>query len=281
MSTLSKKLLHKIEKTRSIIKEKVIGKVKAMHNENGHFYMVEGSLSLTASVTSKNILDRPHLIPWSIGLAIDFLEAGDNWMRLKGPEREDLLKAAKLQYRDVRDNAGTIGGEAHKIIEEYEKAWIETGVRPGSILSFIPAGTRPQVIGACRSAEQAFNKYHVVPVAFELLVGVPGVGAGTLDLIVMNEKGELELWDHKTSNQVNDYYAIQTAAYCYFFEKMTGLKIKRIKVLKIDKWSDRFKVYNVPNHKKAYKAFKAVSGVYDWMNNGEDKLVEDKLIIRI
>lgn len=266
---------------RQIIQDKVIGKIKACHNENGHWYSVEGSLGLTASVTSKNIIDKPHLVPWAIGLAIDFLEAGDNWMRLKGPEREDLLKAAKLQYRDVRDDAGTIGGEAHKIIENYEQEWINTGVRPASILTFIPEGSRPQVIGACRSAEKAFDKYKVIPVAFELLVGLPNIGAGTLDLIVMNEKGELELWDHKTSNNVNDYYAIQTAAYCHFFECMTGLKIKRIKILKIDKWSDNFKVYNVPNHKEAYKAFKAVSVVYDWMNNGEKKLIEDRVIVTI
>ncbi len=266
---------------RQIIQDRVIGKVKACHSESGHFYQIDGSLGLTASVTSKNIIDKPHIVQWAVGLAIDFLEAGDNWQRLKTPERESLIKAAKLQYRDVRDDAGTIGGIAHGVIEAYEKTWIETGIKPPNIKAFIPKGSVPQVIGACRSAEQAFNKYKVIPIAFELLVGLPRIGAGTLDLIVMNEKGELELWDHKTSNNVNDYYAIQTAAYCHFFERMTGLKIKRIKILKIDKWSDRFKVYNVLNRRDAYRAFKAVSTVYDWLNNGEDKLVEDKLIVKI
>jgi hypothetical protein len=97
----------------------------------------------------------------------------------------------------------------------------------------------------------------------------------------MNEKGELELIDHKTSNGINDYYAIQTAAYCHFFEKMTGLKIKRIRIFKLDKWSDSFKVYNVPNHKAAYKAFKAVSVVYDWLENGEKKLTDNRVGVTI
>lgn len=266
---------------RQIIQDKVIGKIKACHNDNGHFYQVEGSLGLTASVTSKNIIDKPHLVPWAIGLAIDFLEGGDNWQRLKGPEREDLLKAAKLQYKDVRDSAGTIGGFSHSILELWEAKWIKTGVKPESILDFIPKDSPPQVIGSCRSAEQVFNKYNVTPIAFELLVGLPNVGAGTLDLIVMNDKGKLELWDWKTSNSISDYYAIQTSAYCHFFEKMTGLKIDKIKIIKIDKWSDKFKVYNVPNYKKAYSAFKAVSAVYDWLNNNEDKLIEDKITVRI
>lgn len=266
---------------RQIIQDKVIGKITARHNENGHWYEFEGGLGLTASVTSKNCLDKPHLVKWAIGLAIDFLEVDNRFERLKGPEREDLLKSAKLQYTDVRDNAGTIGGIAHAAIEAYEKEWIDTGVRPASILPFIPEGSTPPVIGACRAVEKAFDKYKFTPVAFELLVGLKGIGAGTLDLIVMNEKGELELIDHKTSNGINDYYAIQTAAYCHFFEKMTGLKIKRIRIFKLDKWSDAFKVYNVPNHKEAYKAFKAVSAVYDWLENGEKKLLEDKLIIKI
>ncbi len=268
-----------IEEVRAIIAEKVIGKVKACHNERGHFYQVEGSLGLTASVTSKNIIDRPHLIPWAIGLAIEFLD--DKWDRLHGSERDNLIKAAKLQYVDTRDNAGTIGGHAHKAIEDYEKAWINTGKRPLSIMSFIPDGAVPQVIGACRSAEKAFDKYDVVPVAFELLVGLKGEGAGTLDLIVMNKKGELELWDWKSSNGINDYYAIQTSIYKRFFEKMTDLKVKRVRIMKIDKWSDKIKIYNVPNLKEAEKAFKAVSQVYDWINNNEEKLIEDKTIIKI
>jgi hypothetical protein len=269
------------QQIREIINEKVVGKITACHNDSGHFYKIEGDSRLTTSVTSRNIIDKPHLVKWAIGLAIDFLEGENRWERLKTPEREDLIRSAKLQYTDIRDEAGSIGGEAHKIIEEYEKQWIETGIQPETIFDFIPSGTRPQVFGACRSAEQAFRKYKVTPIAFELLVGLKGIGAGTLDLIVMNEKGELELWDHKTSNNVNDFYAIQTAAYCHFFEVMTKLKIKRIKILKIDKWSDKFKVYNVPNHKDAYKAFKAVSAVYDWLNNGRDKLSEDKIIVKI
>lgn len=267
------------DEIRAIIAEKVEGKVKAFHSDKGHFYQVEGSLGLTASVTSKNCIDKPHLIPWAIGLAIEFLDG--KWDRLAGPERDSLIRAAKLQYADVRDSAGTIGGQAHAAIEAYEKAWIESGSRPESIMPFIPEGAVPQVIGACRSAEKAFDKYGVVPIAYELLVGITGQGAGTLDLIVMNGKGELELWDWKSSNGVNDYYAIQTSVYKRFFEKMTKLKIKRVRIMKIDKWSDKIKIYNVPNLKEAEKAFKAVSQVYDWINNNEEKLIEDKTIIKI
>lgn len=270
------------ESVKEIIRERIHNKIEPQHNDKGHWYKFTETGEVTASVTSKLIIEKKHLIPWAIGLAIDFLEIPGNFERLGGPEREDILKAAKLQHTDVRDNAGSIGHEAHAIIEEYEKQWVNTGIRPETIMTFIPRGTRATVIAACRSAEKAFDKYELTPVAFEILVGVSGVGAGTLDLIAMNKKGELELIDWKTSNQIaQEAYNMQVCAYRYFFEKMTGLKIKRSRIFKIDKTSDRFKVYNVENYSIGLKAFKAISNVYDWVNNGKDKCVEDKVIVKI
>jgi hypothetical protein len=270
------------EQVRAIIKEKVIGKVRSCHTSTGHFYEFAGHEGVTASVTTKLILEKKHLIPWAIGLAIDFLEIPGNFERLNGPERENILKAAKMQHLDVRDNAGSIGHRAHAIIEDYERKWIETGIRPESILSFVPEGTPPPVIAACRSCEKAFDKYELTPVVCEILVGLPGVGAGTLDLIAMNKKGELELIDFKTSNQIaQEAYNMQVNAYRYFFEKMTGLKIKRSRIFKIDKTSDKFRVYNVENYKEGVKAFKAISYVYDWVHNDKEKCPEDKIIIKI
>jgi len=270
------------EEVKKIIEEKVIGKIKACHTLDGHFYEFVETGDKTASVTSKLILEKKHLIPWGIGLAIEFLEAENRWERLKGPEREDLIKAAKLQYTDVRDAAGSIGHRAHSHIEAYEKKFMETGTRPENILEFVPPGESPAVIAACRSAEKAFQKYDFLPIACEILVGIPGVGAGTLDLIVMNKKGELELIDHKSSNQIaQEAYNMQVNAYRYFFEKMTGLKIKRSKIFKIDKTSDRFKVYRVEHYKEGVKAFKAISTVYDWVHNEKEKCPEDKIVVKI
>ncbi len=276
-------MVYTAEFVKQVIAEKVRGKIIPMHDEFGHHYKFLEDGSIIDSVTQKNIIDKPHLIPWAIGLAIDFFEENDRWTQLKGPTREDLLKMAKLVHRDIRDEAGTIGGKAHDIIEEWENQWIEIGVRPGDIREFVKAkGIEDhRVWGAVRSAEAIFDKYNVIPIATELLVGVPGVGAGTLDLLVLNEEGELELYDYKTSNNMDDFYQIQVAAYKKFFEKMSGLKIKRCRILKLDKYSNRFKVYNLFNIPSAFKAFKALSVVYDWRKNPKDKYLEDKNRITI
>jgi hypothetical protein len=271
-----------IEEVRAIIEEKVVGKIEACHSETGHHYKFVDTGVVVDSVTTKNILEKKHLIPWAIGLAIEFLEKDNRWQRLETSERESLVKAAKLQHTDVRDEAGNVGSIAHKIIEAYTDQWIATGEKPSDIKTFIDNPfVDYRVFAAARSAEAVYNKYGAVPVISEILVGVSPIGAGTLDLIVMNEKGELELWDWKTSNSISDYYSVQTAAYKYFFEKMTGLRIKKVRVMKIDKFSDKFKAYNVPNLPDAFNTFKNLSKVYDWVNNGKKKLIEDKIIVQL
>lgn len=267
--------MYLLEEVKKNIAENVTGKIKAVHTMDKHVYRLPDG-SLVDSVTQRNIIDKPHLIPWAVRLAIEFLEKDDRFIQLKGPTRDDLVKIAQFVHRDTRDDAGTVGGQAHQILEDWENEWISTGMHPGDIRRFLEKTEDARVWAAARSGAAVFDKYPVVPVAAELLVGVAKEGAGTLDLLVLNEAGELELWDHKTSNQVDPFYAMQTSAYRHFFQKMTGLYIARIRVLKLDKGSDRFHVYNVPFPNRSYAAFRHLSKVYDWQQGDWDKLVEDK-----
>lgn len=259
------------------IRKNVEGKIKAVHTLDKHRYQLPGGL-LVDSVTTRNILDKPHLLPWAVGLAIDFFEEDQRWKQLKGPTREALLVTAKFLANSTRDDAGLVGTKAHDILDTWCKKWITTGKKPGDIRRYAIARKIEdhRVWGAIRSGEASFKKYNVVPVASELLVGWGKEGAGTLDLLVLNEKGELELWDWKTSNGVDDFYAMQVAAYRWFFQKMTGLKIAKVRIFRLAKESDRFHCYNVPRPNEAYASFRCLSKVYDWRQNLDKKLVEDK-----
>lgn len=273
---------YKKEDVIKVIQDKVTGKIIAKHDEFGHHYQFVDTGEIVDSVTTKNITDKPHLIPWAIDLAIDYLLEDNKFELIKTDTENSIRKQAKLQYTDVRDTAGGLGSRAHQIIEDYENAWIVDGYPVQDIRTMIPPTEEDsRVWGAVRSAEAAFKKYKCQPVSVEILVGIPEYGAGTLDLLVLNEDGELELWDHKTSNMVNDFYANQTAAYKAMFEYMTGLKIARIKILKLDKYSDRFKIYNVTDPDGAWEAFKGLSAYYDWANNKQSKLLEDRVVIKI
>lgn len=273
-----------LEEVQAAIAEKVTGKIVPRHTIDKHVYEFVATGRRVDSVTQKNILDKPHLIPWAVGLAIDFLEKDNRFEQLKGPTRESLLMTAKFVHRDTRDEAGTLGGQAHAVIETWLKEWIRTGIRPiDDIRAFLAIkGTQDhRVWAAARSAEAAFNKYKVEPVAVEIIVGIDGEGAGTLDLMVLTDEGELELWDWKSSNQVNDFYAMQVAAYRRYFMHMTGLKVGKVRIFKIDKAMDRFHSYLVPFPNEAAAAFRGLSKAYDWLANSKDKLVEDKKRITI
>jgi hypothetical protein len=264
-----------------ILNRKVKGKIIPCHDEYGHHYQFVESGIIVDSVTTKNILEKEHLIPWAAKLAIEFLMQDNRFERLQGVERESLMTAAQFKYKDERDQAGDIGTIVHNAIEIYINDWIATDFKPESIVRYLPEGVDPRAVAACRCAENAINKYNVIPIACELLVGNPNVSAGTLDLLVMTQKGKLELWDWKTSNSIDDFYALQTGVYRRFLIHMSGLFCSNVRIIKLDKFSDKPKVYNVPKPDVAYNTFKLLSSVYDYMNDGEAKLIEDKVIVRI
>lgn len=282
---MSPEIQAEVSRIQNIIQSKVTGRVVAAHDEFGHHYKLPSG-EVVDSVTTKLIVDKPHLIKWAVRMGFEWMEQENRWQRLNKDNRDEFLKGAILAHTDYRDTAGSIGHQAHAVIEQYLNTWMAMGAEPKDIKDLVPFGSQYQVFGAVRSAEAGFKKYHVVPVASELLVGSDKYQcAGTLDALMLYVFApgvyELELWDFKSSNQVSDSYALQVSAYKKFFEDMTGLKIKRCRILHIDKYSDKFKFYNVPNIVKAFKAFKAINEVYNWVNNHSAKLIEDKIIIKI
>ena len=275
-----------VESVRQILKDKVDGKWIPCHDEFGHHYRHVESGEVVDSVTTKNILNRPHLVPWAAELAVKFLEEEDRWQRLKGPERETLINAAVLKHTDVRDDAGDVGTAAHKVIELYCTDWILTGNRPPTMMRYVPTGMDPRAIAAVRCAENFLVKENVTPIACELLVGIPGLSAGTLDLLVLNKEGKIELVDWKSSNNIDIYYSLQTAAYRRFLMNMCRdgskypLFVSKIRIVKLDKFSDRPKVFWVPKMDLAYRMFVHINEIYEYINSGE-KIPMDKVIIKI
>lgn len=270
---------------RQIIAKKVHGKIVAQHTEAGHFYAFKRTGKVVRSVTTKLIIEKPHLIPWAVQKGIEWLEADPvRWDMLKTENRNSIMTSAKFIHTGHRDEAGDIGGQGHQVIEDWVNDWIrsESDTQPGDIKSYIKEGTDYRVYAIARSAEAFFKKNNVIPIASEILVGMQKYNsAGTLDMLVLNKNtGELELWDWKSSNAVNqDTYPMQIAAYKKFFESMTKLKISICKIIKLDKYSDNFKAYTLIDPKSAFDAFAAISKVYDWKYNNEVKLLEDKSIL--
>lgn len=261
------------DKVLKAIEENVTGVWVAAHDERGHHYRHRPTGILVDSVTTKNILEKEHLRPWAIRVALEWLEDDDRWNKYvnrkkQGAEKNEYLQGAILAHTSIRDDAGTVGSYVHDAAEGYIKEWIATGTKPDDIIRFLDPNrdtSDGRIIAGVRSIKKLFDdRPDVIPVASELLVGDVGLNsAGTLDLLVLN-KGELELWDFKTSNSVDPIgYSMQIAAYSYMFQKMTKLKPKRWKVVKISKDYDKVDIYRLVGYKEALETFKRLSGVYD------------------
>ncbi len=266
-----------VEEIKAIIKEKVIGKLEPRHDSSGHKYFFTETGHIQRSVTQKlGILGKPHLIKWAIRVGIEWLQIEDRWNKLHLEQfKEEMLSGAQLAHMDIRDDAGGVGTVAHNAAERFINQWISDGVKPKDIQSFSISNPDPRSVASMRSIEAFFNKHNIYPIASELLVGDIRYSAGTLDfLCFMDDK--LTLIDFKTSNSVDQIsYSAQVAAYKYFFEKMTGLKIKQVKILHLSKDYDKFTVYKVNFLPKAWTAFKQICSIYDWIYSSGEKISKD------
>lgn len=84
----------------------------------------------------------------------------------------------------------------------------------------------------------------------------------------------LAIVDWKTSNSIDKpEYAMQVAAYWQAFVELTGMRPKELIIVRLDKEKARYEVMRVQDRPSAFRAFKHVTKVYDWMNNGVSKLL--------
>jgi hypothetical protein len=267
-----------VAEIQKIISEKVIGVWVPEHDTKGHHYRSTKDGRLVDSVTTQNIIDKPNLIPWAARIAAEWIAER---LPLYCKENHDqMMSEASLAFRTVRDTAGSIGTQAHDLIEVYINQWISEGKRPELSIDMTKD---PRIVAAVRSAGKFFDKYpEITPIASELLVGSSKLdGAGTLDFLVL-WGDKLWLLDWKTSNSaLHDDYAVQVSAYKAFFEEMTGLKIDGCSILGLSKNYDETKVYDIPFINQAFAVFKSQNKIYKWQKNGRKKLIERKNRLKI
>lgn len=281
------------------------------HDVTGHYYIFIPTRERFPSVTTKaGILESPHLKKWAAGLAVDHINK--HWEQVASEKgvSDELRKSAVMAYNDILEDAGDIGTEGHKVIEDYCKSWLETGKKPSDIKKFI-LGEDYRLFAIARSFERFVHDFEAVPIASEMLVANDkDKYAGTLDILMMLTKildktdkfcGEnnhtwerirkdskihkckyckskmrrvFTLVDIKTSNSVDKIeYAMQGAAYWRALWDMVGLKTEEVIIVQVDKHKQKYKTVRILNKYKCYLAFRNVGKVYDFLSDGQSKLV--------
>ena len=261
-----------------IIKEKVDGVWVACHDEKGHHYKHTPTGVVVDSVTTKigTVVNKPHLNSWAVKMGLEWLLLGDRLEKLKDIKTKDeMVQGAILAHTDYRDSMGSTGSIAHEAIED----WLNAEMK-GDITEYSKGTNDYMAIAAMRSAQKLFIDKNITPIWSELLVGNVKYSAGTLDLLCL-WGNDLCLVDWKSSNNVSQEYILQVVAYKKFFEEMTGLKIKKVKILHLSKSYDKYDIYDVTRFSEAYKAFKHCCGLYDWKVDYRNKLVKDVKRIKL
>lgn len=285
----------RIESAKKVLKKNVVGQWIACHDDTGHYYKHIESEIKVPSVTTQNVIGKPHLLHWATRKTAEaFRDDPMLFARYIKRERElealgrpaglknEYLLVAQNAYAQVRDDAASVGTLGHNLIERYIKLWMRTGIKPDDIrkIATQEEASEPRAIAVARSAEKIFSQYNIVPLGAELLVGSYTYQmAGTLDFLCYNlDTHSVELWDWKSTNMVDDDYARQVASYKELLLEMCNgkLSIGTLRIMKLDKWSDAFKPYVVVDDKDAFKAQLANNTLYRWKTNGKLKLIADK-----
>lgn len=178
-----------IEEIRSLISEKVPeGLIVPAHTETAHYYKHTPSGKLFSSVTTlmQGVVSSPNLQVWSAKLAVENLVEKLTINRSLLDDNvaiEELKKESIRVHRDTFEDAGGIGTVGHKAVEEYNKEWIETGVRPTETSRFL-IGKDVRETAILLSAIEFYNDHYYIPVASELLIcNWKDEYAGTLDCL--------------------------------------------------------------------------------------------------
>jgi len=272
-----------------LILDNVIGKIKFVGNDDFHLYEFPSG-KRQASVTTKNVLEKPFLYNYSAKVAFEYLE-NEGFSNINLSNRQNYLTGCYQARKDILNNSSdNIGTPAHDTIEKYLLEWIETKVLPSDITSFITKKyvfddtlnknvdvTDSRVYASARSAEKWLRKMSdkITPLFSEIRVGDERYSAGTVDFVFeMIDTGDLYILDWKTSNYMNDDYALQASAYAKMLEHMIGRKVGAF-IAHLSKDKDEYEIYEVKNINKNYSAFKSMSKLYDWREDDFDKLIKD------
>lgn len=193
--------------------------------EKAHKYYYDGE-HVPGVTTILNIVGKGDgLLYWAAQCAVEYLQ-----QRLEGDlTTEDVAKfckEAKLQWRAVKEEAGSIGGIAHDWIEQHLKG------------NTLPFPEHPKANNSCHVALEWMDSVHWETIEVEKVVYHPVHRyAGKLDWKA-KINGVLAIPDWKTSKGIYSTYRYQTAAYLTADEAETGDHIPDRWICRIDKEGD-------------------------------------------
>lgn len=199
-------------------------------HKNGRRFKVPSVTKITGIVDKSG-----PLIGWAINKTIEVIRgAVGPGVEYSETYLEEVFRQAKGRHRGVKEEAGAIGKEVHKWIEDFTR-----GKEP-----ILPAEGTP-VRGGVDSFVKWLSEHRVEFVERErACYSRKHRYSGTLDAVAFVDGG-IALLDYKTSNGVYAEYFLQAAAYCLAYEEETGTRLEKAIILKLGKDTGEFSTYEL------------------------------------
>ena len=230
------------------------------YNPDKHIYIVDNKIVPSVTGICGRGIPKPQLIDWLVSTPLyEFKrlikEKLENSLPIDNVELERIQKIASSKTNNVRDDAGLIGTVVHGLIESYLKD------KP------IVKQSDPKVSNCWNLFYNWWkeSKYKVVDLEKKLYSSKWSY-AGTLDLVVKDEKKNLVLIDIKTSNSISFDYYLQLNAYKVAYEEETKTKIKKALIVRLPKRDSKIEFRDIPLTKDFFKAFIGAKNIVEAMS---------------
>lgn len=229
---------------------------------HGHYYDGKRLLGVTTALSA--ISKGDGLVQWAVNQAIDYARTE----LIPPPSIEDplslvvpsyttdhvamVLQGAKVAWKAKRDEAASIGTQAHEWVERYLKG--EDPEWPSD----------PNVRNSCEAALEWIKSVSWETIKIEHQIYIPELGVCGICDWYARINGVLAVPDWKTSKSLHPSYAYQTAAYLKALEGEFDTKIPHRWLIRIDKETGIVEPRFLPEEdiEKDYATFEAAVTIY-------------------
>lgn len=221
--------------------KQIIHGEELVFDEEAHAYYWAGAP--VPGVTSiLNVLSKPALMPWAIGVTRDF------WLEAVKSGRTDFAKIHKESWnasKNISKAAADIGKNVHLYAECYFKKLplptLETDQAKLGVEAF-HKWIEAHKVEVLASERRLFSKEHYY--------------AGTCDLVAKVD-GVMTVGDIKTSSGIYPEMRLQTAAYQHALQEEKGMLFPQRLIIRFDKKTGEFEAKTFLDFDLDFQGFKA------------------------
>lgn len=214
------------------------------------------------------IIAKEAIGPWMVKVALAKVKSlliaggyvGGEWALFENV-LDEILAKAKKEDRDILEDAGNLGHEAHAFLQEYGDLTLAGKCdRRLELLAHFPNDDR--VANCCVAGLAFFSAHNVRFIHCERPVYSRKYQCvGTADAICLTDscddsaccpeffRDSKTLLDYKTSNALYGSYLAQAALYAHAYEEETGEHIERRFVLRLGKTECEFESWHMAGDK--------------------------------